>query len=184
MTQRSQFGFSDSASCSIRRKKETGSTLKLEGYMKVVCKDANGKIKWLEEGPNLVVNEGIDYILGTAILDSATLYVGLMEGSPSIVAGDTMSSHAGWTEAAGYDEATRPSWGQDAVSGQSVSNSTAVSFTMDGTDTTIGGAFIATNATKDGTSGILIAGKSFASNRTVADTDVLEVTYTISGSAS
>jgi len=150
--------------------------------MKTVCRDKDGNIKWVDEGPNLVVNTGISYILGTAILDSATLYVGLLEASPSPAAGWTMSSI---TEAAGYDEATRPSWGQDAESSQAVSNSTAVTFTMDGNDTSIGGAFISTVSTKDDTSGILIAAKAFTGgNKTVADNDTLEVTYTITGSSS
>ena len=179
-----KLGFKDTIACSLKSRKEAESGLTLTGHFTFVCKDKEGKVKWIEDGPNLIVNTGIDYILGTAILDSATLYLGLMEASPTVAAGDTMASHAGWAEAAGYDEATRPSWGQDSVSSQVVSNSTATSFTIDGTDTSIGGGFVTTDSTKDGTSGTLIAGKAFASNRTVADNDVLEVTYSITGSSS
>lgn len=177
--------FQDQAISRLRRKMGQSDRVGFKGYVKVVCKDKNGKVKWIDEGENLIVNEGIDYIMGTAILDSATLYVGLTEASPTPAAGDTMSSHAGWAEAAGYDEATRPAWGQDAVSSKVVTNSTSADFTMDGTDGSIGGAFLSTNSTKDGTSGILIGVKAFtAGNRTVVATDVLEVTYTITGSSS
>lgn len=183
MTQ--EIGFKDSADASLKSKQEHESSLKIHGYMKVVCRDKDGNIKWVDEGPNIVVDTGIDYILGTAILDSATIYIGLLTASPSPVAGWTMTN-AGGAEAAGYDSsATRPAWGQDAASSKTVSNSTPVEFTMDGTDTSIGGAFLTTDNTKDGTSGTLIAAKAFTGgNKTVADNDVLSVTYTITGSSS
>lgn len=181
--QSSKFKMSDDTSCSVRRRTKEQDNVSLQGYVRVICKDSNGDIKWTDEGSNLVVDAGIDYILGTAILDSATIYVGLTGGSPTPAAGDTMASHGGWTEAAGYDEATRPSWGQDAVSSKVVTNSTAATFTMDGVDTTIGGAFLTTLSTKDGTTGTLIAVKAFTGgNKTVADNDTLDVTYTVTGS--
>lgn len=178
-------GISDSAEATIKRKGSESESLTLSGWMKVVCKDSNGNVKWTDEGPNLIVNTGINYILGTAILDSATLYVGLTEASPTPAAGDTMSSHAGWAEAAGYSEGTRPAWGQGAAASQAVTNATAVDFTMSGADTSIGGAFITTDSTKDGTSGTLIAVKAFTGgNKTVAASDTLSVTYTVTGSSS
>lgn len=174
--------FRDSATTSIRAKRTQEDQLRIKGYCKAVCRDPEGNIKWIDEGENVVVNEGIDYILGTAILDSATLYIGLFTASPTPLATWTMTN-AGGAEAAGYDEATRVSWGQDAAASQAVTNSTAAAFTMDGVDTSIGGAFVTTNNVKDGTTGTLIAGKAFTGgNKTVADNDTLEVTYTITGS--
>ena len=184
MSNSSNLGFSDSCEAVLRSKQKMNDTLKLTGYVKVVCKDKDGNVKWIDEGENLIVNTGIRYILGTAILDSATLYIGLTNGSPTPAGADTMASHGGWTEAAGYDAGSRPAWGQDAEGSQAVSNSTPVTFTMDGTDTTIGGAFLTTDATKDGTAGTLIAVKAFTGgNKTVADNDTLDVTYTITGSS-
>jgi hypothetical protein len=174
--------FGDSVDAVVRKQ---GDAVAISGYCKVVCKDSDGNIKWIDEGKNIVVNTGLDYILGTAIVDSASIYVGLTTASPTASATDTMSSHSGWSEAAGYTSSTRPSWGQDAASSQSVTNSTAVSFTMNGDDTSIGGAFLSSDSTKDGTSGTLIAVKAFSGgNKTVANTDTLDVTYTISGSSS
>lgn len=177
-------GFNDTASAVVKSKKDNQSGLVLTGWVRVECHDPDGNVKWVDEGKNIVVNEGIDYILGTAILDSATLYVGLLTASPSPAAGWTMTN-AGGAEAAGYDEATRVSWGQDAAASQAVTNSTSADFTMDGNDTSIGGAFITTDSTKDGTAGTLIAAKAFTGgNKTVANNDVLSVTYTITGSSS
>lgn len=179
-----KLGFSDEAKAALRSRRGNRDKFVLSGWMKTVCRDKHGNIKWVDEGPNLVVNEGIDYIL-TNDLAGATLYLGLTEASPSPAAGNTMSSHAGWDEAAGYDEANRVSWGQGEPSSQAVTNGTAAEFTMDGNDTSIGGAFITTDNTKDGTSGTLIAVKAFTGgNKTVADNDVLSVTYTITGSSS
>ena len=175
--------FSDSADASVRKSDQDG--LIISGHCRVVCKDEHGNVKWIDEGKNIVVNTGLDYILGTAVIDSATVYVGLTEASPTAAASDTMSSHSGWSEAAGYSSGTRLAWSQDAAANQAVTNSTAVSFTMNGSDTSIGGAFLTTDSTKDGTSGTLIAVKAFSGgNKTVANNDTLDVTYTISGSSS
>lgn len=177
-------GFGDSAHASVKSNRDSQSSLAINGWVKVVCRDKDGNTKWIDEGPNIVVNTGIDYILGTAILDSATLYVGLLTASPSPAAGWTMTN-AGAAEAAGYSSGTRPLWGQDAAASQAVTNSTTVDFVMDGADTSIGGAFVTTDSTKDGTAGTLVAAKAFTGgNKTVASSDTLSVTYTITGSSS
>ena len=187
---KTKVGFSDRCDVTVRgcplgRRPGVDDSFQLQGWVKVVCRAPDGTIKWVDEGPNRVVDTGLSYILGTAILDSATLYIGLTEASPSPAAGDTMASHGGWVEAAGYDEANRISWGQDAEASQAVTNSTSADFTCDGVDTSIGGAFVSTDNTKDGTAGTLIAVKAFTGgNKTVADNDVLQVTYTITGSSS
>ena len=177
----SKFKISDSTTCSVRKKVKEQDNTMFNGYVKVVCRDADGNVKWEDEGKNLVVDTGIDYILGTAILDSATLYLGLTTGTPAPAAGWTMTNASG-VEAAGYSAGTRPGWTQGAVSAQTVTNGTPVTFTMDGTDTTIGGAFLTTDSTKDGTAGTLIALKAFDTDKTVANLDTLDVTYTIVGS--
>lgn len=180
--QSSNFNIKDSASCSIKSNRKQSEQITFKGYVKVVCTSPDGTVKWTDEGENLVVDEGINYLLGTAVLDSASLYVGLTTGTPSPAANWTMTNAQG-IEAAGYDEANRVSWGQGAVAAKAVTNSSPATFTMDGVDATIGGAFVTTDNTKDGTSGVLIALKAFTSgNKTVADNDVLSVTYTISAS--
>ena len=72
------------------------------------------------------------------------------------------------------------------MSGQSVDNSASKAvFTVSANDTTIGGAFIATNSTKGGSTGTLYGGGAFtAGDKTIDDGDVLNVTVTASAAAS
>ena len=72
----------------------------------MVAKDSKGNIKWEDEGKNLIVSTGLDYLLENDLVAS-TLYIGLTDASPTVAAGDTMASHAGWTEITAYDEAAR-----------------------------------------------------------------------------
>jgi len=136
-----------------------------------------------------VVNVGLDdalneYFKGSAY--TAAHYVGLTDGTPTVAAADTMSSHAGWVEVTAYDEATRQTATWGTVSSQSVNNgANKAIFTISADATTIGGAFITTNDTKGGSTGILYGGGAFtAGDKTLADDDVLNVTVTASASAS
>lgn len=160
----------------------------LENFFKVECFDKDGNLKWTEEFDNLVVNVGLDDSLDKHLKGSgytAAWYVGLTDSSPSPAAADTMSSHGGWTEADDYDETTRETLTLGTVSGQSVDNSASkASFTINAT-ATIGGAFICSDSTKNGTTGILYGVGAFTGgNRSVVDDDVLNVTVTCTAAAS
>jgi len=155
----------------------------------VECHDKHGKLKWADDFENLVVNEGLDHALEQHLKGSgytAAWYVGLTDGTPTVAAGDTMGSHAGWTEVEDYDEAVRQTLTLGAVSSQSVDNSgSPAAFTIDSDDTTIGGAFIATDDTKGGSGGTLYGGGVFtAGDKTLDDDDTLSVTVTCTASAS
>src|SRR3990172_6860164 len=61
----------------------------------------DGKVLWVDEFDNLVVNVGLDDNLDKHFKGSgytAAWYVGLTDGTPTFAAGDIMSSHAGWVE--------------------------------------------------------------------------------------
>ena len=89
-----------------------------------------------------------------------------------------MASHAGWSESTVYSNANRPTFTPGAVSGQSVDNSASKAvFNINGS-ATITGAFMTTNNTKGGSTGILIGGGEFAASRGVANGDTLNVTVT------
>ena len=60
--------------------------LGLKVHWDVKCFDSSGVLKWSEDKYNLVVNEGKDYALENAI-SSATLYIGLTDGTPTPAAG-------------------------------------------------------------------------------------------------
>ena len=147
----------------------------------------DGKVLWVEEFDNLVVNVGLDDSLDKHFKGSAytaAWYVGLTDGTPAFAAGDTMASHVGWVEVTDYDEATREVLTLGAVSGQSVNNSASkASFTINLT-VTVGGAFITTVSTKGGTTGILYGGGAFSVDRSLIENDILNVTVTLTAAAS
>ena len=161
-----------------------------KGIYKVQCLDVDGNLKWEAEAPNLVVNGGLQdmnnkYFLGSAY--TATWYLGLYGSGAtnSPAAGDTMSSHAGWTEVVAYSQATRPvcTFGTPTTANPSVATNSAspATFSINGT-TTVGGAFLTSNSTKSGTTGTLFSAADFSSpgDRSVTSGDTLNVTYTLS----
>jgi hypothetical protein len=164
--------------------------VKAGGVFTVQCFDSEGNLKWSEEKHNLVVNVGLKdmndkYFSGSSY--SAAWYIGLYGAAASNdpAAGDTMASHAGWTEVTAYSEATRPqaNFGAATTADPSViSNSSAVAvFSINGT-TTVGGAFLTSDNTKGGTTGVLFSASDFAApgDRAVVSGDVINCTYTFS----
>ena len=162
-----------------------------KGFYTVQCFDADGNLKWEEVTPNTVVNVGLQdmntqYFKGTTY--TAAWYLGLITGPGSgntYAAGDTMSSHAGWTENTDYSQATRPacSFGTATTANPSVisNSSSAATFSINGT-ATIAGAFLVNNSTKGGSTGTLFSAANFSSpgDRAVVSGDTLTVTYTFS----
>jgi hypothetical protein len=164
--------------------------VKAGGVFTVQCYDKDGNLKWDDQTPNLVVNVGLKdmndkYFSGSAY--TAGWFLGLYGAAVSNnpAAGDTMASHAGWTEVTAYSQATRPQaiFGAATTADPSViSNSTSVAvFSINGT-TTVGGAFLTSDDTKGGTTGILFSAADFQApgDRSVVNGDVINVTYTFS----
>ena len=160
------------------------------GVYTLQCLDKDGKLKWEVSTHNLVVNVGLQdmntqYFKGSAY--TAAWYIGLYGAGASNTpaAGDTMASHAGWTEAVPYSNATRPAatFGTATALDPSVIDNSAspASFTINAT-ATVGGAFLVSNSTKSGTTGILFSASDFTApgDRSVVSGDTLNVTYTFS----
>lgn len=156
----------------------------------VECFDKDGNLKWVAESKNLVVNVGLQYMAGVALTSTAQItawYIGLYGTATSNnpAAGDTMASHAGWTEITAYSEANRPTatFAAATLANPSVVTNTASKavFTSNGTST-IGGAFLTSNNTKGGTTGTLFSAADFAApgDRAVVSGDILNVTYQFS----
>ena len=161
-----------------------------KGVYKIQCHDKDGNLKWEDEAPNLVVNVGLQdmnakYFTGSAY--TAAWYIGLYGAGASNTpaAGDTMSSHAGWTEVVAYSQATRPActFGTPTTANPSVATNSAspATFSINAT-TTVGGAFLTSNNTKSGTTGTLYSAADFSApgDRAVTNGDTLSVTYTLS----
>lgn len=164
------------------------SALGLQGRWNVICRGKDGKVKWIDTIENLVTNAGEDMMLDvglSAASATASWFVGLVDGTPTVAEGDTMGSHAGWAEITAYAEATREAWTDGGVSSQSVDNSASkASFAINGT-TTVGGAFLTSVNTKSGTTGILYAVGAFSGgDRALSDGDTLEVTATFTAGGS
>ena len=160
------------------------------GVFKVTCIGVDGQVKWEENLKNLVVNVGLKdmndkYFTGSAY--TAAWYIGLYGAAASNnpAAGDTAASHAGWTEVVPYSNATRPAatFAAATTADPSVITNSAspASFSIDDT-ATVGGAFLISDNTKSGSTGVLFSASDFAApgDRSVASGDTLNVTYTFS----
>lgn len=187
--------YAASADLAARAQLEVRRGLSLGGvtvchHYRVECVGADGTVKWVEEFDNLVMTSGLNKYLDATLktgLASPAWYVGLVTGPGSgttYAAGDTMASHAGWTESTAYSNATRPAFTPGTISGGSVDNSASKAvFTINGT-ATIAGAFMADNSTKGGTTGTLLGAGDFATDRAVESGDTLNVTVTATLTAS
>ena len=157
-------------------------TFNLSSLYTATCYDKDGNLKWHEEVPNLVVNQGLNDLLDKYFKGStytASHYVGL-KGAGTVVAGDTLASHGGWSEVTAFS-GNRKALTLGSVSGQSVSNTASkATFEITG-NATVAGAFVTDQET--GTSGILYGAANFSSSRSVEDGDTLEVTVTLNASA-
>lgn len=145
------------------------------------CVGADGKVKWVEEVENLVVNAGLNDLLSQYFKGSsytAAFYVGL-KGAGTVAAADTLASHAGWAEVTAYS-GNRKTLTLGSVASQSVDNSASpAAFAINGTATVAGG-FVATVNT--GSSGTLYGAANFGTSRDVISGDTLNVTVTLTAS--
>ena len=158
----------------------------LRGSFVAECFDAAGNLKWREADHNQIKNAGLDYLLNTGFHAGSavtTWYLGLITAGGTITtAGDTMSSHAGWTENTTYSDATRREWTEGASSSGVITSSSTSDFNINGS-ATIGGIFVTSDNTKSGTTGTLWSTAAFASDQTVSSGDVLKISYTITMTA-
>jgi len=169
---------------------KAGEDAKATGLFEIKCHDKDGNLKWEAQSKNLVVNVGLQYMAGsalTSVTQITTWYLGLYGAGASNTpaAGDTMSSHAGWTEVVAYSNATRvaATFVTATTANPSVVTNSAspATFNINGT-TTVGGAFLTSGSAKSGTTGTLFSAADFGSpgDRSVVSGDTLSVTYTFS----
>lgn len=180
----------DKVSSTLTKAMKSGDSARATGKYKIECVDAQGNVKWVLEPSNLVVNQGLQDMntkYFTGVTYSAAWYIGLYGAAASNnpVAGDTAAVHAGFTEITPYSNATRPActFGTATTADPSVISNSAspAAFSINATST-VGGAFLISNNTKGGFTGVLFSASDFAApgDRTVASGDVLNVTYTFS----
>jgi hypothetical protein len=160
---------------------ETIANLGLTNIWNVTCLDKDGNVKWNEEKKNLITTVGLNHILDTqfhASTQVTTWYIGL-KGAGTPAAGDTMASHATWSEITDYS-GDRKEWTEGAAAAGSMTNASSVDFSITGT-ATIAGAFLNTAST--GTAGTLYGVVDFSSARSVISGDTLQVTVTVTAAS-
>lgn len=150
----------------------------------IVCYGPDGRVKWRDVFTNLVVTAGLNKLLDATFktgLASPAWYV-LLKGAGTVDAGDTLASHTGWSELTDYT-GDRPALTLGTISGGSVDNAASkASFACTGS-ATVAGAGICDAAS--GTSGTLYgAGDFTGGSKSVANGDTLEVTATLTATAS
>ena len=165
-----------------------------EGYFTVECFGPDGELKWRDTVENTVVTVGKNLMLDTALAGSGYSVVGPFIGLISsvsysaIAAGDTMTSHAGWTEAGGANAPTytapRKTAAWSPASGGSKALSAALSYAITGTGT-VKGCFVVYGSgavsTIDNTGGVLwSAGLFSGGDKAVGSGDTLNVNYSTS----
>ena len=165
-----------------------GAAKGLSTHYRVEARDSKGNLKWIDEFDNLVVTAGLNDSLDKHFKGStytAAWYVGLTDGTPTFDPADTMSSHTGWVEVTAYDEAVRQTLTLGSVSAGSVNNiGNEAIFTISSDSTTTGGAFVVSNSTKGGSTGVLYGGGAFSKgDKTLDDGDTLSVTVTLTATA-
>jgi len=168
----------------------------VEGFYKVVCRDAEGKLKWEDEFPNLVVAVGKQLMLDTLLRGSSYTvvgpFLGLTKVSLTPAATDTMTTLVTTNVA----ELTTYTVGGNAVRGTAsfaastssgatpsnvtTSTATAITYTMTGS-ATVYGCFLVTGtgavSTLSSTAGTLYSEGNFSTSKTVTSGDTVTVTY-------
>jgi hypothetical protein len=144
----------------------------------------DGGKTWQVE-PNIVVTEGLNYLLASALDGAAqklTFYVALFGGN---VTPQATWTGANWvanaTEFTNYTESGRQLWQKGDVAAGALGNSaTPAVFTVGTGGGVVRGAALVEAAAKSSTTGVLIAAARFASDKTLDETEELRVRYTIS----
>jgi hypothetical protein len=188
--------FGDHAVATLQTTAIGNESVGIEGCYHVVCRDAEGNIKWEDSFPNLVNAVGKQLMLDTLLSGSSYTtvgpFLGLISGaSPTFAAADTMVTHAGWTEFVNYTvggSAVRgtASFGSATSSGTTPTNvttktATAITYTITGAGGTVGGCFLVTgtgaSSAQSNTSGTLYSAGAFATAKVTTAGDTVSVTY-------
>ena len=135
---------------------------------------------------NMVVNQGLIYILGVALSTESKLSTWYMAPYAANVApgsGWTAANFAtNSTEFTNYAEGSRQTWTPGSISNMQIDNhASRATFTIgDGGQTTVWGAGLLSNSTKGGTSGTLIAAAQLSSSRSgLEEDDELSMGYRV-----
>lgn len=160
------------------------------GQFTAICRDVDGQELWRDVFPNLLTTVGKNFLLDTTLAGSSYTvvgpYMGLISSTSftSIVAADTMASHAGWLEAGTTNAPTYTAriittWSA-ASAGVKALTTTLPLFTFTNTGT-VQGAFIVTGTgavtTNLSTAGTLYSAGALGTPQPVISTNTLTLSY-------
>jgi hypothetical protein len=189
-------GFGDNAVAIWDTNAAENETVGIAGYYNVTCNDAQGNLKWEESFPNLVNSIGKELLLDTLLKGSSYTvvgpFLGLINATPTFLAADTMTSHAGWTEFIAYTvggsavrgTAVFASATSAGLSPANITSSAAspITYTITGAGGTVAGCFLVTGSgavsTQSSTAGTLYSAGAFATPKITTVGDTVAVTYT------
>lgn len=180
----------DRVSGAVKKSTELDNNACGGGIFTVTCYDKDGAVKWETTAKNLVTNVGLQdmntkYFTGSSY--TAAWYIGLVDnaGFTAYAAGDTLASHAGWTENVGYAGSNRgtATFGTATTADPSVISNSAsqASFSIT-TTSTIRGAFLTNTQSNVLNTGVLFSEADFDApgSRSVVSGDTLNVRYDFS----
>ena len=130
----------------------------------VLHRDLDGRITWRDEFDNLVTTAGknlLGNVMFGATAKSAAWYLGL-KGTGTAAVGDTMASHAGWSEVTGYSESVRQTLTLASFSSGTANNSGSPAVFTINASVTVAGVFLADSNTKGGATDTLYSAGDFS----------------------
>jgi hypothetical protein len=191
-------GCGDYAVATLNTNAKAPESMGIAGWYHVICRDADGNVKWEEEFPNIVVAVGKQLMLDTLLKGSSYTvvgpYLGLTKVSLTPLQNDTMTTLVS-TNAA---EFTNYTVGGSAVRGTAVfgsstnggqaspnnvvtSTATAITYTITGAGGTVYGCFLVTgsgaSSTQSSTAGTLYSEGNFSTAKATTAGDTVTVTY-------
>ena len=146
----------------------------------------DGKVIDEFDAPNIVVNQGLDYLLQvlfTAASQITTWYLAPFEGNYVPLATDTASTIvANSTETTAYTASVRQTYTATEATQAATNTASTANFTFNATKT-IYGAFLTSSQPKSSTSGTLFSAAQFSASKSVVNNDVLQLTYQFTASS-
>jgi len=147
----------------------------------------NGEIIDEEEVSNIIVNQGLDHILGvefTGVTQITQWYLAPFANNYTPVASDTAAtivSNSG--ESTAYSASTRVAFTPVEASQQATNSASVAAFSFTAS-ATIYGAFLISSSSKSSTSGVLFSATPFSTSKSVSSGDSLNLTYTVQAASS
>jgi hypothetical protein len=142
----------------------------------------NKKGEQEEYSDNLVVTEGLNYLVGVAVKSVTPItswFVAPFSGDVTVQATWTAANFtSNATEVTAYSSATRPAWVGGSVTAGAVNSFAAkAEFAATSNGVVIRGAGMVSLSTKSGTTGTLLGASRFPSAKTLDTGEILEIGY-------